>query len=371
MSPPRTLLAVGLVLASPLALLLAPEATASLAPGLTDAQVYTAACAACHGADGRGVEAQRLVFTDPPVPDFTDCNFNSREPAADWAIVGHQGGPIRGFSEIMPSYGEALTQEQLEAAVRHIKGFCQEDGYPSGIHNLPRPLYTSKAYVEDEVVLTVTADPEGQVGVTTDLIYEKRFGKANNFEVKFPWRDVEAEQGWEHGMGDMALALKRNVVRSAATGSIVGLTAEVVVPTGSAERGLGKGYGIFEPFATYGQGLPLDAFFQAQVGAEIPMVGGHENEVFWRGALGKSFFAGGGHGRVWSPMVEVLGATALEDGATPEWALVPQVHLTLNTRQHIMLVAGARMPMADEEADTQVRVSLLWDWFDGGFRDGW
>ena len=43
--------------------------------------VYRAACAACHGPDGRGAP-QLTVGFDVPLPDFTDCSFNSREPAA-------------------------------------------------------------------------------------------------------------------------------------------------------------------------------------------------------------------------------------------------------------------------------------------------
>ena len=41
--------------------------------------VYRAACAACHGRDGRGL-LQLSVGFDLPLPDFTDCSFNSREP---------------------------------------------------------------------------------------------------------------------------------------------------------------------------------------------------------------------------------------------------------------------------------------------------
>ena len=36
--------------------------------------VYQAACAACHGPDGRGLTEERVGF-DTPIPDFTDCSF--------------------------------------------------------------------------------------------------------------------------------------------------------------------------------------------------------------------------------------------------------------------------------------------------------
>jgi hypothetical protein len=87
--------------------------------------------------------------------------------------------------------------------------------------------------------------------------------------------------------------------------------------------------------------------------------------------IGKSFV----HvrfGRTWSPMVEVLGARELGTGARVQWDIAPQMQVTLSKRQHIMVNAGVRMPMTDRsDRDPQVLMYLLWDWFDGGFLDGW
>ena len=84
-----------------------------------------AACAACHGPDGRGAP-QTAVGFDVPLPDFTDCSFNSREPSADWFAIGHDGGPVRAFDARMPAFGQALTRPQLEMAVAYIKDFCDD-----------------------------------------------------------------------------------------------------------------------------------------------------------------------------------------------------------------------------------------------------
>lgn len=40
---------------------------------------------------------------------------------------------------------------------------------------------------------------------------------------------------------------------------------------------------------TFGQLLPRDSFIQMQGGFAIPLEGGHDDEVFWRAAVGKSF----------------------------------------------------------------------------------
>jgi hypothetical protein len=61
-----------------------------------------------------------------------------------------------------------------------------------------------------------------------------------------------------------------------------------------------------------------------------------EAEVFWRTALGATFEQAG-FGRAWSPMVEILAARELEEGQSVQWDAVPQMQVTLNQRQHLMI----------------------------------
>ena len=42
-------------------------------------EVYQFACAACHGSDGSGAPAAESGYPLVP-PDFSDCNFSTREP---------------------------------------------------------------------------------------------------------------------------------------------------------------------------------------------------------------------------------------------------------------------------------------------------
>ena len=119
------------------------------------AELYRSACAACHGADGRGSQPAAVGFSTP-LPDFTDCSFATREPDADWFAIAHDGGPVRAFDRRMPAFGEALTDAELAAIVEHIRDFCGEPRWPRGELNLPRPLVTEKAFPEDEAVLTTT-----------------------------------------------------------------------------------------------------------------------------------------------------------------------------------------------------------------------
>jgi mono/diheme cytochrome c family protein len=98
-----------------------PAVAAQPASGRSGAELYGAACAACHGADGRGTSPTLLGF-DTPVPDFTDCSFSTVEPDGDWMAVSHDGGPARAFNRRMPSFGDALTDAELQRVLDFIRG---------------------------------------------------------------------------------------------------------------------------------------------------------------------------------------------------------------------------------------------------------
>lgn len=339
--------------------------------GKTGAQLFAESCAACHGLDGKGKEASVLGF-DVPTPDFTDCQFAPREPNADWVTVAHEGGPVRGFSNRMPSFGGALGEADLYRIIDHIKGFCSDPAWPRGELNLPKALFTEKAFPEDEWVMT-TGFGKGPANVSTEFVYEKRFGPRNQIEVKLPFQSTRANGNWSGGAGDLTLGFKRAMAHSLEKGFIVSLAGEVILPTGDSAAGLSKDTTVFESFVSFGKLLPSDSFFQFQGGVELPTdTTKAGNEAFWRAAIGRTFTQNGPFGRAWSPMVEVLAARDLKSGATTHWDLVPQVQVTLNTRQHVRFNIGWRTPLNDRRGrHSRVVMYFLWDWFDGGLRDGW
>jgi mono/diheme cytochrome c family protein len=338
----------------------------------TGKEIFHAACVGCHGPDGKGMPQTTVGFMPPSTfPDFTDCDATSREPNTDWKAIIHQGGPVRAFSEIMPSFTEALTPDQIEKVVEYLRTFCRESAWPRGELNLPRALITDKAFPEDETVLTTTIHANG---FSNELVYERRFGVRNQVEVAVPVRFERRDTGtWLGGVGDVALGYKRVLLSSLRFGSIVSVSGEVVLPTGNRARGLGAGVTIFETFATYGQILPKDSFFQFQGGVEAPT---HRDDaaraVFWRSVAGKRFTQGRGLGRAWSPMVELLADRELATGEKINWDVLPQIQVTLSKRQHIRVNFGVRFPVNQTGSrSTQAMFYLLWDRFDGGLREGW
>ena len=333
--------------------------------------MYRRACAACHGPDGRG-QPQTTVGFDIPLPDFTDCSFATPETAADWMTIVHEGGPIRAFDRKMPAFGDALSDEQIEQAIAHVRSLCSDRRWPRGELNLPRAFLTEKAFPENETVLTTTIVGGDSAAVDNTLVYERRLGARSQFEISVPVAvQKDATGGWQRGLGDAAFAFKHVLFHSLDSGTIVSAATELVLPTGKEKQDLGKGVTIVEPFVAVGQMLPSDGFAQFQGGVELSTNrerAGHE--VFWRTAVGKTFMQG--FGRSWSPMVELVGAKELDGEERAQWDVVPQMQVTLSKRQHIMISVGLQIPLTNRrERDVQVLTYFLWDWFDGGLLDGW
>lgn len=338
---------------------------------MTGAQLYREACAACHGEDGTG-QPEFVVGFDMELPDFTDCSFATREPDADWFAVTHEGGPVRGFHRMMPAFGDALTDDEIQRTLDYIRTLCAEaDEWPRGELNLPRALVTEKAYPEDEAVFAATVAAEDPGLVLGEIVFEKRFGPRSQIEVAVPFGMAERPgDGWNGGIGDLAVGIKHALFHSVRSGTILSLAGELILPTG--DDVLGSGSTIFELFVALGQILPADAFFQFQGGVGLPFdTDEGENEAFWRGVLGKSFTEGR-FGRVWSPMVEVLAARELVTGGDTEWDVLPQLQVTLNRRQHVMANFGVRIPLNERDfRPVRLMAYILWDWFDGPFFEGW
>ena len=340
--------------------------------------LYLAACAYCHGADGAGSSAHLVALPVEP-PDFTESSFASREPKGDWAGVVTEGGPLRGFDRMMPAFGEALNRGEIDLILDHMETLYEDKSWPRGEFNIPLALGTEKAFPEDEVVMKTTVATGEAGAVDHKLIYEKRFGSQTQLELVVPagWHETSDAAGdptgdWEAGLGDVAIGLKRVLFHDLGMGSIVSVTFEAILPTGDESEGFGKGFTVIEPFVTYGQLLPLDAFFQLQAGVEIPTDEQAENEALLRMAMGRTLTVGGEWGRALSPMVELLGKRELTDGQAAVWDIMPEVQVTLNQRQHIMANVGVRVPLTERTGrDPQLQFYILWDWFDGGFFEGW
>jgi mono/diheme cytochrome c family protein len=352
--------------------------SAALSAEASGEEIFRQACATCHAADGSGAPQSVVGFALPlpnghGFPDFNDCPTNTIEPLADWVAVVARGGPVRGLDRHMPAFGDALSADQIEQAVRYLWSFCADPAWPRGDLNFPRALFTEKAFPENETVLTTGISARGTRAVTNELVYEHRIGARGQYEVMIPvdFQHAGGQGGWNRGLGDIELALRRTFHASAERGSIFAAGAGVTLPTGKEALGLGNGFTIVEPFAMFGQMLGTNGYLQLHAGIEVPTDHSRgQNEAFLRTALGYTLAQDGGFGRAWSPMAEVIVARP-EDGAA-EWDVVPQMQVSISKLQHVLVSGGVRVPLTQrDERHWQVVTYFLWDWFDGGLFQFW
>src|SRR5215471_4934638 len=340
----------------------------------TGKEIFEAGCISCHGRDGKGQSQNLAGFERPDTfPDFTDCPTSTPEPDVQWRAIVTNGGPARAFSQIMPSFKDLLTPEQIDKVVGYLRTFCGEPNWPQGDLNLPRALVTEKAFPENEAVISSSFNVHGEPGVANVVNWEKRIGSRGMVEAVVPYNFTHGNEGWKSGFGDIALGYKHVLFESLKTGSIFSVGGEIAAPTGNADIGTGAGSTIFEVFAAYGQLFKHDAFVQIQTGTEQPA---HPDKVprayYFRSAVGKTFATDRGLGRRWTPMTEFIGDRDFETGAKTNWDVIPQVQIPLSKRLHILGDVGVRIPMNNTAGrSTQLMFYVLWDFQDGKLTQGW
>ena len=157
----------------------------------TGEQIFRQSCATCHAVDGAGSPQSVVGFALPlpnghDFPDFNDCPTNTVEPFGDWVAVATRGGPIRGLDRHMPAFGDALSPDQIEKAVRYLWTFCTDPKWPRGDLNFPRAFFTEKAFPENETVVTTGITAKGTKAITNEVVYEHRIGARGQYEVMIP-----------------------------------------------------------------------------------------------------------------------------------------------------------------------------------------
>ncbi len=336
--------------------------------------IFKNACIACHGPDGTGTSQSISALTKPDTfPDFTRCDQTTAEPDSTWKAIITYGGPYRGFSQIMPSFGQALTSQQIDQVIHYLRAFCRKKSWPRGELNLPRAIVTEKAYPEDEEVISSAINAQGAPGVMGHIIHEQRFGEKNQLEVDVPLIFEDQNHTWYGGVGDTTFGLKRVMFSSLRSGSIFSLQGSVIAPTGNKDRGFGSGTTTFETFAAFDQLFPTNTFIQTQFGADLPR---HTDiapqSIFFNTAIGQSFAGDHGLGRLWTPMVEFVSTRDLVDNAKMDWDVVPQLQVTISKRQHVRADLGVRVPFTNTSGrPVQIVMYVLWDWADGKITEGW
>ena len=327
-------------------------------------ELYEAACASCHGLDGRG--APQGTAINVPLPDFTDCSFVTREATGNWVALADHGGQELALSPQMPGFGDALSEAQIRAIIAYLRRFCTDPSWPSADLNFRRPLFTGKAFPEDELVLNYNFERSRRLrSLVNEWTLEKRFGARGMAEVTLPfvYHDPQGS-ATTGGVGDLTLAYKHVLFASQQHGIVAAFSLDLVLPTGDRARGLGDGTVGLGP-ALRGGTILGPFVLQGEMKAVLPAdVNRAPRRLLYRAALQLPLSP---LKRGWVPSLEFEADTKVEGQARDAYYLAPVVFKGLSRRGHVAVAVGAKIPVAGTRAfDYQIGAFLSWEYLDGG-----
>jgi hypothetical protein len=317
-------------------------------------EMWNAWCARCHGPDGSGKVAEPTVTVEPM--DFTDCRIATPEPDADWEVAIAHGGPAVGLSSEMPAFGDVLNADQVRGFVTHIRGFCTERGWPIGNMNLPRPIFTEKAFPENEMVFLPVASHvrDAPTAFQFRTIYERRLGRRAQLEVVFPFESVPGQDGRVNGAGDVELGIKV-ALTPAANRYLLAAGFDVSFSTGAEARSHDGFAPLFEPYVAFAT-IARDIYVQGQFKLELPTPDSwRERETIYNVYFGRdtSIFP-----NTWTLGVEL-------NGENRELAVTPQLRKGLTRTGALAAAVGVRLPINDRQEQGIRWVGyLLWEYLD-------
>lgn len=330
-------------------------------------QVYSANCAVCHGAEGRPDADSAVVKGLGVMPaNFSDALFNSREPASTWKVVITLGGPAMGFSDMMPAFGETLSEQDIDAVLAYIKTLGGEHDYPDGKLNLFLPVRTKKAFPEDEWVWKQRfTGQDGDDAWKNTLEYEFRVGRRGQGILELTHESEGDQSDFGHFEPGFKYVLRHN--RSA--GYILTGAAQVGVPLNSEANW------EFLPYLAFGTLLSDEWTFQGSARLKLDLEDSDASSMELAGIV---HWVHTDMGRAVFPALELVAEVPFERGIgagrkeAVQMEIVPQVRIGLNKRGNIALNAAMEWPLNDSERyDRRVYIYFIWDFADGGLFEGW
>ena len=341
-------------------LVFALSASALAADSEAGKSVYDANCAVCHGPTGRPDPQSPVVQGLGIVPaDLTDPLFNSREPAGDWEMVVLHGGHALGLAEQMPAHAETLSAAQVGDVVTYVKSLVDTSAYPPGEMNLFLPIRTKKAFPEDEVVYHGRITEEGGEDTYKNVLeIEKRVGAAGQVILEF----VHEKDAIRNELSEIEVGYKRAL--SWSDSHVLSGAVVYAAPVDS-----GDSDGELQTYLAYGAALPGQWILQGSLRLKMP---------FDKMSDGAAELAGIVHyvhsdwpRRVF-PALEVVAEQPFRSrNGDLAWAAMPQVRIGLTRGGHVALNLGVELPLSDQAWDRRYYVTLLWDFADGSFFQGW
>jgi len=321
--------------------------------------MYRQWCAVCHGATGNADMPDRPVRIEPL--DFSDCAVSAREPDADWELVIRKGGYAAGLSWDMPAFHDALTPDEMSRMLQYLRSLCTETGWPNGNMNLPRGLFTTKAFPGDELALVpVVSHRKGaRTRVRLTHEYERRIGRRGQVEVALPIETVDGLRRRVFGFGDVSVGGKYVLHSDRAGTKMVTAGMEAHLPTGPRRFEFGEGVTVFEPFVAAAfrrrnLHLQLDLALEQKVRRPSP-----DDPI--RHVVYNAYAAG-----ELQPLPGSLTVGLELNGLDRNLAMTPQIRKALTRTGALAAAFGVRLPVYSYPGRQFTRWSgyLLWDYRD-------
>lgn len=331
-------------------------------------EVWSATCARCHGEQGRGNPPDEvLIHFEAPPRDFHSDYFNSRERRRDWFDVIKYGGPYRGLSSTMPSFGDQLGDAQISALVDYLKAFVEEDKLPQGETNFVRAHFATKAFPEQELLvlpeLVRTAGAASSTQTRVTFYYADRFADRGQVEVKAPVMNVATPGANDAGLGDVELGFKYAFFDRRTTPAIAAVGVEVALPTGDSTRQFGTGAFVAVPYLAAGMGVANKLQLQASTKLETPLAAGRTTTFV--GALAATLTLPSSRQGLF-PGLELLAEAPL-DGSPATLSLVPTLYTGITRLGHVAFSVGSEFPVVGHRPyDARIVAFFLWEYADGG-----
>jgi cytochrome c oxidase cbb3-type subunit III len=89
------------------------------------AALFQELCSVCHGVGGKG-DGPNARGLEPKPADFTNCKTMAKDSDEVLLKIIKGGGQSVGRSTVMPAWGEALSEQQIDELIKFIRGLCKK-----------------------------------------------------------------------------------------------------------------------------------------------------------------------------------------------------------------------------------------------------
>ena len=97
----------------------------NLAAADTAANLFAELCSVCHGLGGKG-DGPSAAGLYPKPADFTNCSVMAVDSDEVLFRIIKGGGQSIGRSTVMPSWGDALSDQQIRELLRYVRSLCKK-----------------------------------------------------------------------------------------------------------------------------------------------------------------------------------------------------------------------------------------------------